>query len=273
MGLKRWIAVFLIVSLFGVFAPVIRQIERRIVGVNPGVYLGYRSMEYYFRDEVRTIVRGIAREIDQPEVNASIHKESGNIIPEQNGYFVDVEATVELVMNASANSRLEPVIIETVPLVRSEHLEPLTEILGDFSTPVMGSPGRVNNIRLSLAAINNTIVFPGEVFSFNEVVGERTPEKGYKPAPVIYGESVADGVGGGICQTSTTLYNAVRRAELEIVERRMHSIAPSYIRHGMDATVAWPHTDFKFRNNSEYPIIVKGEIQGWRVRVWIVGRK
>lgn len=176
-------------------------------------------------------------------------------------------------MNASANSRLEPVIIETVPLVRSEHLEPLTEILGDFSTPVMGSPGRVNNIRLSLAAINNTIVFPGEVFSFNEVVGERTPEKGYKPAPVIYGESVADGVGGGICQTSTTLYNAVRRAELEIVERRMHSIAPSYIRHGMDATVAWPHTDFKFRNNSEYPIIVKGEIQGWRVRVWIVGRK
>lgn len=59
MGLKRWIAVFLIVSLFGVFAPVIRQIERRIVGVNPGVYLGYRSMEYYFRDEVRTIVRGL----------------------------------------------------------------------------------------------------------------------------------------------------------------------------------------------------------------------
>jgi len=75
-----------------------------------------------------------------------------------------------------------------------------------------------------------------------------------------------------VCQVSTTLYNAVRRAGLEIVERRMHSIAPSYIRHGMDATVAWPHTDFKFRNNSEDPIIVKGEIQGWRVRVWLIGR-
>lgn len=271
--MKRWIAVFVLVGFLGFFAPFLRQMQRRLIGVQPGVYLSCRSMEYYFKDEVRSIVRELAREIDQPEVNATIHKENGSIIPEQNGYFVDVEATVELVMGAPANSRLEPVIIETVPQVRAEHLEPLQEILGDFSTPLMGSPGRVTNIRLSLAAINNTLVFPGEVFSFNEVVGERTPEKGYKPAPVIYGEAVADGVGGGICQTSTTLYNAVRRAELEIVERRMHSIAPSYIRHGMDATVAWPHTDFKFRNNSEYPIIVKGEIQGWRVRVWIVGRK
>ena len=81
------------------------------------------------------------------------------------------------------------------------------------------------------------------------------------------------GVGGGICQTSTTLYNAVRAAGLEIVERRIHSIAPSYIQHGRDATVAWPHTDFKFRNNSDHRVIVKAGIQGWRVRVWIVGRK
>ena len=115
-------------------------------------------------------------------------------------------------MGAPANSRLEPVIIETVPQVRAEHLEPLQEILGDFSTPLMGSPGRVTNIRLSLAAINNTLVFPGEVFSFNEVVGERTPEKGYKPAPVIYGEAVADGVGGGICQP--LLLYTMRCAEL-----------------------------------------------------------
>jgi len=273
MQLKRWIAMLLIMSLAGVLTPFIRQISRRMIGVEPGVYLDYRNMEYYFEDEVRSIVREMAREIDQPEVNASIDKETGGIIPEQNGVFVDVEATVELVMNAAAGEHLQLVIIESVPQLRAEHLEPLTEILGDFSTPVMGSPGRVTNLRLALAAINNTLVLPGQVFSFNEVVGERTPEKGYKPAPIIYGEAVADGVGGGICQVSTTLYNAVRLAGLEVVERRMHSIAPSYIRHGLDATVAWPHTDFKFRNNSEYPIIVKGEIQGWRVRVWIVGRK
>jgi len=273
VGLKRWISVFVLIGFVGVLAPFLRQVERRLVGVEPGVRLGNRKLEYYFEDEVRTIVRQLAREIDQPEVNASIHKQTGAVIPEQNGIHVDIEATVEAVINAPANAQLEPVLIETVPLVRAEHLEPLQVVIGDFSTSVMGSPGRVSNLRLALAAINNTLVLPGEVFSFNEVVGERTPEKGYKPAPVIYGEAVADAVGGGVCQVSTTLYNAVRRAGLEVVERRMHSIAPSYIRHGMDATVAWPHTDFKFRNNSEYPIIVKGEIQGWRVRVWIVGRE
>ena len=130
----------------------------------------------------------------------------------------------------------------------------------------------MENIRLSLAAINNTVVLPGEVFSFNETVGERTVEKGYKNAPIILGEAVVPGVGGGICQSSTTLYNAVRLAGLEIVERRIHSVAPSYIKHGLDATVAWPHTDFKFKNDSDRPVIVKAEIQGWRVRVWIWGK-
>ncbi len=270
--MKRWIAVVLVISLAGIIAPFVRQIERRFRGVEPQVYLGFRNMEYYFRDEVKTIVEQIAREIDQVEVNAGIDKASGGITPEQNGFYVDVEATVELVMNAPAHSELDPIIVEIVPSIRSEHLEPLQQILGDFSTSLMGSPGRVENIRLSLEAINNTLLLPGEIFSFNEIVGERTPEKGYKPAPIIYGELVADGVGGGICQTSSTLYNAVRLGDFEIVERRIHSIAPSYIRRGMDATVAWPHTDFKFRNDSEYPIIVKGELQGWRVRVWIVGR-
>lgn len=76
-----------------------------------------------------------------------------------------------------------------------------------------------------------------------------------------------------MCQTSTTLYNAVRLAGLEIVERRIHSIAPSYIKHGMDAAVAWPYTDFKFRNDSASPVIVKAEVQKWRVRVWILGKE
>lgn len=271
--MKRLATVFLIVVLVGIAGPFFRQIERRIVGVNSNVYLGNRSMEYYFEKEVRLIVRELARDINQEEVNANIDKETGGIVPERNGILIDIEFTVEQVMAAPSNTRIEPTFIEIIPLIRTEHLEPLRDILGDFSTSVMGSPGRVTNMRLSLAAINNTLLLPGEVFSFNEIVGERTVEKGYKPAPIIFGETVAPGVGGGVCQVSSTLYNAVRRADLEIVERRIHSIAPSYIQHGMDATVAWPYTDFKFRNNNEYPIIVKGAIQGWRVRVWIVGRK
>lgn len=269
--MKRYLTIIVIISVLGILFPV-RQVHRRIVGVNNEVYLNSRNMEYYYEHEVVTIVNAFARELDQQPQNATIDRVTGAIIPEQIGLIVDVQATLELVMTAKSHTNLRPVLIEVVPLLRSEQLEQLVTTLGDFSTQLMGSPGRINNIKLSLDAINNTLLMPGEVFSFNGVVGERTSERGYKPAPVIYGESVADGVGGGICQVSSTLYNAVDRADLEIVERRIHSIAPSYIQHGKDATVAWPHTDFKFRNNQAEPIIIKGGIQGWRVRMWIVGR-
>lgn len=272
--MRRVLTVAVILSIFSMGIPVtLRAVHRRFFGIKPGVTLEGRRMEGYYGREVWVVVEQLARSIKRPPRPAAIHKETGEIIPHENGIYVDIDATVHKVLQAPKNAQLQVETVEIVPKLRTEHLQELTAILGDFSTPVMGSPARVNNIRLSLAAINNTLVMPGEVFSFNEVVGERTPEKGYRNAPIILGEAVVPGVGGGICQTSTTLYNAVRAAGLEVVERRIHSIAPSYIQHGRDATVAWPHTDFKFRNNTEHPIIVKAGIQGWRVRVWIVGRE
>lgn len=272
--MRRVLTVAVILSIFSMGIPVtLRAVHRRFFGIKPGVTLEGRRMEGYYGREVWVVVEQLARSIQRPPRPAAIHKETGEIIPHENGIYVDIDATVHKVLQAPKNAQLQVETVEIVPKLRTEHLQELTAILGDFSTPVMGSPARVNNIRLSLAAINNTLVMPGEVFSFNEVVGERTPEKGYRNAPIILGEAVVPGVGGGICQTSTTLYNAVRAAGLEVVERRIHSIAPSYIQHGRDATVAWPHTDFKFRNNTEHPIIVKAGIQGWRVRVWIVGRE
>jgi len=205
--------------------------------------------------------------------NAAIHKDTGEIIPHQNGLYFDVDEIVHQIVAAPAAKKVPLAGIEVVPSWRSEHLEKLTAVIGSFSTPLMGSPDRVGNIRLSLRAINNTLLLPGETFSFNEIVGERTRDRGYRSAPIILGETVAPGVGGGICQTSSTLYNAVRQAGLEIVERRIHSIAPSYIQHGRDAAVAWPHTDFKFLNSSKTPVIVKAEIQQWRVQVWILGEE
>lgn len=230
-------------------------------------------MEHYYPNEVRVIVEQMARLAMRPPINASIQRETGEIVPHQNGLYFDLDDLVEKIVQAPAKSRISLEAIEVVPSLRTEHLEDLTDLLGDFSTPLMGSPDRVQNIQLSLQAINNTLLLPGDVFSFNGVVGERTVERGYRNAPIILGETVVPGVGGGICQSSTTLYNAARQAGLEIVERRIHSIAPSYIQHGMDATVAWPHTDFKFRNDSNYPVIVKAEIQKWRVRIWILGKK
>lgn len=272
--MRKIAAMLLLITTLGVGLPTaFRTLHRRLFGVKAGVYLEERAMEYYYPGEVRVIVEQMVRARLRPPVAASLDKVTGEIIPHEDGVYFDVDAIVEEVIKAPSGAKLELRGIPVVPLFRTEHLAQLTRVLGDFSTPLMGSPDRVHNIRLSLQAINNTIVMPGEVFSFNEVVGERTPERGYRNAPIILGEAVVPGVGGGICQTSTTLYNAVRLAGLEVVERRIHSVAPSYIRHGMDATVAWPHTDFKFRNDSDSPVIIKAEIQKWRVRVWILGRE
>ncbi len=272
--MRRLLAVAVLFSVLSMGVPLtLRSLHRRVFGVRPGVTLESQRMQGYYEHEVWIVVEQLAEKIQRPARPAGINKETGEIIPHENGIYVDIDATVHKVMQAPSGAELEVETVEIVPQLRTEHLEDLDTILGDFSTPLMGSPDRVHNIRLSLAAINNTLVMPGEVFSFNGVVGERTREKGYRNAPIILGEAVVPGVGGGICQTSSTLYNAVRLAKLEVVERRIHSIAPSYIQHGRDATVAWPHTDFKFRNDSPYPVIVKGAIQGWRVRVWIVGRQ
>ncbi len=271
--MRKITAMLILISTLGFGLPTIyRTIHRRFFGVHSGVFLDEQAMERYYEGEVRVLVEQMVRAKVRPPVNATIDKTTGEIVSHQNGLYFDVDGYVKKVVTAPAKARIQLEGIEVVPFLRAEHLVELTDLLGDFSTPLMGSPGRVKNIRLSLEAINNTIVLPGEVFSFNEIVGERTVERGYGNAPIILGEAVVPGVGGGICQSSTTLYNAVREADLEIVERRIHSIAPSYIKHGLDAAVAWPYTDFKFRNDSDTPVIVKAEIQKWRVRVWILGK-
>lgn len=272
--MRRIAAVLILISTLGWGVPtVFRTAHRRLFGVRSGVFLEQQSMEYYYEGEVRVLVEQMVRARRRSPVDARIDRKTGEIIPHINGLYCDVDQLVDLVVSASANTQIPIQWIEVVPFLRSEHLAELTDLLGDFSTPLLGSSDRVKNIGLSLEAMNNVLVMPGEVFSFNEIVGERTVERGYRNAPIILGETVVPGVGGGICQSSTTLYNAAREAQLEIVERRIHSIAPSYIKHGLDATVAWPHTDFKFKNDSSTPVIVKAEIQKWRVRVWILGKK
>jgi vancomycin resistance protein YoaR len=113
---------------------------------------------------------------------------------------------------------------------------------------------RAENLRLAASKINGKILYPGEIFSYNEVVGERTVAAGYKMAHVFAGGRVIDGLGGGICQVSTTLYNAVVLANLEIVERKAHQMHTGYVQPGRDATVVYGTIDFKFKNNRDLPI-------------------
>lgn len=121
---------------------------------------------------------------------------------------------------------------------------------------------RSHNISLSAKAIDNHVVFPNETFSFNQVVGMRTRNKGYKSAPIIVKGELSEGVGGGICQVSSTLFNAVDRAGLQIVQRYSHTRSVPYVPPGRDATVSWGGPDFRFQNQYNQPILIRAKRYG-----------
>src|SRR5690606_17886713 len=122
-------------------------------------------------------------------------------------------------------------------------------IIGSYSTWFHGSPARHQNISTALKSVNNTMIWPGEVFSFNDTTGPRTPERGYLPAPIILNGDYDVGYGGGVCQVSSTVYNAALAANLTILERHSHTRPVHYVPEGYDATVDYGWLDLKWQNN------------------------
>ena len=155
-------------------------------------------------------------------------------------------------------------------VTRSELMNGFRKI-SSYTTKTTSNKNRNTNINLSAQAINGATVMPGDIFSFNGATGERTVAKGYKEAAAISGGQSKDEVGGGVCQTSSTLFNAVARADLEILERNAHAWPSSYVEKGLDATVNWPGLDFKFRNNKDYPIFIIAEYHDQHVTVDLYG--
>lgn len=156
------------------------------------------------------------------------------------------------------------------PVTRTELMNSFVKI-SSYTTKTTSDKNRNTNIRLSAEAINGTTVLPGDIFSFNGTTGERTKEKGYKEAAAISGGTTYDEVGGGVCQTSSTLFNAVARADLEILSRSPHAWPSSYVEKGMDATVNWPGLDFKFRNNSDWPVFIVAYYNKQKITVDLYG--
>ena len=143
--------------------------------------------------------------------------------------------------------------------------------LAAFSTSATSSSNRQNNLKLACQAINGIILYPGDVFSYNDTLGERTAEKGYKPAGTYMGGQTVQTYGGGICQVSSTLYYCTLVADLEILVRQNHGYNTGYMPMGMDATVDWGSLDFRFRNNTDYPIRIEASAEGSKTSVRIVG--
>ena len=152
--------------------------------------------------------------------------------------------------------------------------EAFPDLLGTYSTTFSTSNvNRSTNIRLATKKINGTVIMPGETFSYNQVVGKRTAAAGFKSAAVYAGGEVTTGIGGGICQVSSTLYNSVLLANLEIVERYNHGFNPGYVPAGRDATVSWGGPDFKFKNSRNYPVKIVANVSGGKISIQIFGLK
>ena len=163
--------------------------------------------------------------------------------------------------------------IESVtPEITSDELSRIDGIIGTYKTNFSPNiAGRNENIRLAAQYMNNYLLMPGEVFSYNKVTRLKTVSNGYKNATVIVNSEIEEGLGGGVCQVSSTLYNSVLYSGLEIVQRRPHSIPSSYVNYGRDAVVSDNAIDFKFRNNYDFPVYLKTYVGSSSVTVTIYG--
>jgi vancomycin resistance protein YoaR len=193
--------------------------------------------------------------------------QNGAIIAERTGTRIHRQIFTEqfyAYFYSSRNKKMELPILTVYPKVDSELLADIrSKRIGRYVTTFNPrNKKRANNIQLSMNAINNYVVFPGERFSFNKVVGKRTGAKGYLPAPVIVKGEFSEDIGGGICQVSSTLYNAVDNAGIKIVERFSHSRRVPYISPGRDATVSWYGPDFKFKNIYNQPVLIRARTLG-----------
>lgn len=206
-------------------------------------------------------------------VDATMDMTTFEVTPETYGYTFDLEEAKTLLEETPYGETVSITLEYIVPKVLAEHLDGklFADVLGTYKTPHTGDANRNNNLKLACEAINGFILEPGETFDYNTVVGKRTEEKGYKPAGAIDGGQMTKEVGGGICQVSSTLYYCTLLADLEIVNRRSHSLVSTYMPIGTDATVSWGGPEFAFKNNYNYPIRIDAEVSGGYVNVSLVG--
>ncbi|NLB89542.1 MAG: VanW family protein [Syntrophomonadaceae bacterium] len=269
---SRTLFLFTFLITISLFNNGLDKLERHFYGVKVGVTVDTYNAEGLLPDEVRLVVEELAVKYQTLPVEPSIDRVTGEIIPEQEGVVVDIEKSVSKILSAQENEKVSLYFIKVPPVHSSEELKNLNKVLGYYETGIAGSYQRHNNIKLASQGINNVLLWPGEVFSFNEIVGPRTVERGYLPAPVILMGSTSLDYGGGVCQVSSTLYNAVLNTKLKVIERHPHTKPVYYVPKGKDATVSYGGADFKFKNVLDEPVLIKSGVSGGKIWVQIRGR-
>jgi len=228
-------------------------------------YVYIHSKQTYDYATVRSVIDEIYDYVTRDPIDAQIESFDFNtrtftFTEDQPGVSIDADAlysqVIGLLEDGVVNRSITVSPELTFPAVTQEDLESTFTMIAAFTTNTTSDSNRNNNINLACQTINGTVLLPGETFSFNTVVGERTYANGYREAGAIVSGELVKEIGGGICQVSSTLFNAAARANLEIVYRSPHAWPSSYVNIGEDATVNWPSLDFKFKNDTDTPIFV-----------------
>ena len=202
-------------------------------------------------------IENIYSEVYKEPANAHYDSQTHIVYPEENGldFAISVDEAKAILTEQKEEYTIPLKVLYPAVTTNMIGMEAFPDLLSTFSTRYPASNrDRTTNLRLAASKINGFVLLPGQTFSYNTVVGERTIAGGYKEAAIYQDGQVVQGLGGGICQISTTLYNAALYANLEIVERRNHQFVPSYVGAGRDATVVYGSQDFKFKNTRNYAI-------------------
>ncbi|MDH4101912.1 MAG: VanW family protein [Thermoleophilia bacterium] len=222
--------------------------------------------------------RALAQRVGKPATDAgfAVSGESVQVIPARDGLELDVPATASALLRAAlrpANRVAQLQVVRAAPeRTTSEALAMgIDRRMASYKTYYSGTADRITNLQLGVRELDGTLVPPGGTFSLNEAIGERTVERGFRPAPVIIGTEFAEEVGGGTSQIATTAFNAAWEAGLRITERNPHSLYISRYQLGRDATVYWPSLDLKFVNDTKSWVLVKGFAESDGISIAIFG--
>jgi len=271
--MKFMIALFINLSVFGMFIPAAGAADEH-PDLKKEEIVQY-SLPYLFpfvdEDRLKLLMDSLEKRLYQPPVDA-IYNDDEEMIKAKAGAALNREKFQLLFRDnfySGKNKSMEIPVKPIHPRVDSGLLKEISaRKIGNYTTHYRESnQERSHNIALATEEIDNAVIFPGETFSFNEVVGERTAEKGYQQAPVIIRGELSEDIGGGICQLSSTLFNAVDMEGVQIVERYTHSKSVPYVPPGRDATISWWGPDFVFKNLYNAPLLIRAKSKNGEMTV------
>ena len=218
--------------------------------------------------------------LDNEAINATIKREDGvfTVTEGKSGKKIDLKASTQVIANyfekdwvPQAKDTIQLVTVVDEPDIKAEDLKKIKDELGTFSTTFVSGSNRGKNIKHAASLINGTVLMPGEVLSASDAMGSRTKENGYLEAGSYLDGQTVQTYGGGVCQVSTTLYNAVILAELEITERWAHSMSVDYVKPSMDAAISEGYKDLKIKNNTDAPVYIEGYTTGGKLTFTVYG--